>query len=89
MLSFLKSLFGKKESSSSPNDSEGSGTLDGTVKFFNFSKGYGFITYGNGEDIFVHVSNVKGRIKIGDKVRFQIEDVPKGKRAIKVERIRK
>ena len=50
--------------------------MTGTVKFFNESKGYGFITNDEtGEDIFVHVTSLNGlRLNEGDKVEYVEED---------------
>ena len=58
----------------------------GTVKFFNDSKGFGFITPDDGgKDIFVHVSGLNGiRITEGDKVSYDIEEGPKGLNAANV-----
>ena len=55
--------------------------MTGTVKFFNVSKGYGFITNDEtGEDIFVHATSLGGNtIKDGDKVEYEEEDGKKGK----------
>ncbi|MEE3035115.1 MAG: cold shock domain-containing protein [Bacteroidota bacterium] len=60
--------------------------MTGTVKFFNVSKGYGFITNDEtSEDIFVHVSALEGlNIKEGDKVEYTEEEGEKGKLATKV-----
>ena len=46
--------------------------LQGTVKFFNAGKGFGFITKENGSDIFFHISEVKStqELQDGDKVEF-------------------
>lgn len=59
----------------------------GTVKFFNESKGFGFITdEATGQDIFVHISGINTKdIKDGDKVSFVESDGKKGKIAIDVE----
>jgi len=59
---------------------------EGTVKFFNETKGFGFITNGN-EDIFVHVSGLLDEIKQDDKVSYDIEKGNKGLNAINVRRI--
>lgn len=56
----------------------------GTVKFFNESKGYGFITQEDGKDIFVHVSGLKQDIRQNDKVEFEIEEGKKGLSAVNV-----
>lgn len=56
----------------------------GTVKFFNESKGYGFITKEDGKDIFVHVSGLKQDIRQNDKVEFEIEEGKKGLSAVNV-----
>ncbi|MDR9375236.1 MAG: cold-shock protein [Schleiferiaceae bacterium] len=59
---------------------------NGTVKFFNNTKGFGFITPDEGgKDVFVHKNNLKEDIDEGDKVSFEIEETPKGLSAINVE----
>jgi CspA family cold shock protein len=60
--------------------------MEGTVKFFNEAKGFGFITPADGsKDVFVHISGLGGtQIKEGDKVSFEIEDGKKGPNAINV-----
>lgn len=59
----------------------------GTVKFFNTTKGFGFITPDDGgKDLFVHVSGLADEIREGDKVTFDIENSPKGLNAVKVKR---
>jgi len=61
---------------------------EGTVKFFNNSKGFGFITPNDGgKDLFVHVSGLKDEIRDGDKVKFEVENSPKGLNAVNVSRI--
>ena len=58
---------------------------NGTVKFFNNSKGFGFIVPDDGErDVFVHANGIIDEIKEGDKVTFEIEESPKGLNAINV-----
>lgn len=57
----------------------------GTVKFFNADKGYGFIIDNKTSDsFFVHVNNVSGSIKDGDKVTFKEGKGPKGAVALEV-----
>ena len=60
--------------------------MTGTVKFFNGSKGYGFITNDEtSEDIFVHVTSLDGvKLNEGDKVEYSEEDGKKGRVATEV-----
>lgn len=58
---------------------------EGTVKFFNNAKGFGFITVKDtNEEIFVHTSNLIDKIKENDTVSFDVEQGEKGPSAIKV-----
>jgi CspA family cold shock protein len=58
---------------------------NGTVKFFNDSKGYGFITPDEGgKDVFVHVNGLNDDIAEGDKVSYDVEEGRKGPNAINV-----
>ncbi|GAA3574852.1 cold shock domain-containing protein [Snuella lapsa] len=58
---------------------------EGTVKFFNNAKGFGFISVKDSEEeIFVHTSNLIDQIKENDNVTFEIEKGQKGLSAIKV-----
>lgn len=56
----------------------------GTVKWFNQKKGFGFIEQEDGEDLFVHYTQVEGEIKDGDSVEFEVGEGPKGPNAINV-----
>ncbi len=59
----------------------------GTVKFFNESKGYGFIKDPNTqESIFVHINGLIDQIKENDKVTFEVERGQKGLNAVKVKK---
>ncbi len=56
----------------------------GTVKFFNETKGFGFIKEDNGQEIFVHVSGLKEEIRENDEVVFETEQGKKGLNAVNV-----
>ena len=60
----------------------------GTVKWFNSVKGYGFIVGDNGETVFVHQSDILMNgfrfLETGQKVNYQVETVKKGNKAINV-----
>lgn len=61
---------------------------EGTVKWFNESKGFGFITGEDGSELFVHHTSIQGNgfktLAEGDKVSFDTEKGPKGPKAINV-----
>lgn len=61
---------------------------NGTVKWFNDKKGFGFITQEDGPDLFVHHSAINASgfksLKEGDRVSFEVEQGPKGPAAVNV-----
>ncbi len=58
----------------------------GKVKFFNNSKGFGFINDNEtGKDVFVHVSGLKDEIREGDEVTFNVQEGKKGLNAVDVQ----
>jgi cold shock protein len=61
---------------------------EGTVKWFNDSKGFGFITGSDGDEAFVHHTSIQGNgfksLAEGDKVSYDTEKGPKGPKAINV-----
>jgi CspA family cold shock protein len=67
---------------------KGSPVASGTVKFFNTEKGYGFISQAEGDDIFVHYSNIEGSgfrsLEEGQAVEFEIGPGRKGPEALNV-----
>jgi len=62
--------------------------IEGTVKWFNESKGFGFLSREGGPDVFVHHSEIRAEgfrtLNEGDKVKFEVVDSPKGPRAANV-----
>jgi len=63
--------------------------MEGTVKWYNDMKSYGFIQVEDGKDVFVHRNSLpEGTVlREGDKVEFEIEDTDKGPQAINVKKL--
>lgn len=63
----------------------------GTVKWFNNSKGYGFIQQENGDDVFVHYTAISGdgykSLNNGEEVEFEVTTGPKGLQAMSVVKV--
>ena len=61
---------------------------EGTVKWFNDAKGFGFISQDEGPDVFVHFSSIQGEgfksLAEGERITFDVEDGPKGLQASNV-----
>lgn len=78
------SPYGEKEESSSMAG-------EGTIKWFNEKKGYGFIQQDNGQDIFVHYSSIVAdgfkTLAEGERVKFEVEEGAKGLKAVNVMKI--
>ena len=64
---------------------------NGTVKWPNAEKGYGFISQESGDDVFVHFSAIQGKgfktLEEGQSVSFEIEEGPRGKQASNVTKL--
>ena len=62
--------------------------MNGTVKFFNNSKGFGFITAEDGKDYFVHQTGLKEGVALrdNDSVTFDVAQGDKGPKAVNVEK---
>ena len=64
---------------------------NGTIKWFNAEKGYGFISQESGDDVFVHFSAIQGKgfktLEEGQSVSFEIEEGPRGKQASNVTKL--
>lgn len=62
--------------------------MKGTVKWFNDSKGYGFIQHDEGDDVFVHFTSILGEgfrtLREGEQVEFELHESEKGRQAANV-----
>jgi CspA family cold shock protein len=71
-----------------PQEANMSDRINGTVKWFNGTKGYGFLEREGGPDVFVHFSAIQGdgfkNLQEGQKVEFTVEQGPKGLQASNV-----
>jgi CspA family cold shock protein len=63
----------------------------GTVKWFNSAKGFGFVSRASGEDVFVHFKSIVGEgyktLNDGDKVQVEVQEGPKGLQAVNVSKV--
>ncbi|MVN91182.1 cold-shock protein [Mucilaginibacter aquatilis] len=57
---------------------------EGTVKFFNTEKGFGFISQNGGDDVFVHSTGLIDQVRENDQVTFEVEQGRKGPNAVNV-----
>jgi CspA family cold shock protein len=88
---FWASLFGATYNVSVSDKRSRKTMAEGTVKWFNDAKGFGFIEQDNGPDVFVHFSSIQGdgfkSLAEGDRVRFEVTQGQKGPQAANVTRI--
>ncbi|MGB3601652.1 cold-shock protein [Marinomonas sp.] len=92
---YVGAMVGQESGSSANSQSEEDEDDDreqGTVKWFNSSKGFGFLTMENGDDVFVHYRAIRGRgrrfLVEGQLVRFYVTEGEKGKQAENVSIVR-
>ena len=62
--------------------------MNGKIKFFNATKGFGFISAEDGSEYFVHTTGIQGGVSLkeGDAVTFEVEQGDKGPKAVKVKK---
>ena len=86
-MNFLKRITSFFSSNSShKTEQEKTEPSTGVVKNFNHSRGYGFIhSKAYGRKIFLHISEMQQRVKVGQKVKFEVEETEKGLRAKNVD----
>lgn len=62
--------------------------MQGTIKFYNESKGFGFVVTENGDEIFVHVTGLIDKVSQNDRVEFEVAQGKKGPNAMNVKLIK-
>ncbi|WP_316826127.1 cold-shock protein [Pedobacter miscanthi] len=62
--------------------------MQGTIKFYNESKGFGFVVTENGDEIFVHVTGLIDKVNQNDRVEFEVAQGKKGPNAVNVRLIK-
>ena len=87
-LGLEKSKIGISNKARNEGEEESSTMISGKVKWFNDTKGYGFIELAQGKDVFVHYSVIESdgyrSLREGQQVAFELENGPKGDHATKV-----
>ncbi len=85
-ISKIKSFLFKQDKIKNTRNSTTKNVCTGVIKFFNHSRGYGFIDSNAFEKkVFLHISDLEDRVTKGQKVRFEVEKTSKGLRAKNVE----
>jgi CspA family cold shock protein len=90
--SLMRSKFSLKTLKATNNNIFGGNTMNGTVKWFNAEKGFGFITSEEGNDVFVHFSQINKdgykTLEEGEEVTFEVAQGAKGPQAENVTPVR-